>query len=120
MVTRAAHALRSAAFVTAIVALDACATSQATTVRGATSDAAWADSVLTTLSLRDKAAQMVWPWILGDYTAVDNAAWRRVERLVREQKLGGVIISVNFAAASWLSLYARNSARASSFICPKV
>ena len=94
MVTRAAHALRSAAFVTAIVALDACATSQATTVRGATSDAAWADSVLTTLSLRDKAAQMVWPWILGDYTAVDNAAWRRVERLVREQKLGGVIISV--------------------------
>ncbi len=57
-------------------------------------DARWADSVLATLSLRDKAAQMVWPWILGDYTAVDNAAWTRVERLIREQKLGGAIISV--------------------------
>src|SRR5450759_5978378 len=37
---------------------------------------------------------MVWPWILGDYTAVDNAAWTRVERMIREQKLGGAIISV--------------------------
>jgi beta-N-acetylhexosaminidase len=65
-----------------------------TSARGTSSDAVWADSVLSTLSLRDKAAQMVWPWILGDYTAVDNTAWTRVERLVREQKLGGVIISV--------------------------
>jgi beta-N-acetylhexosaminidase len=69
-------------------------TGQASSVRGTTSDVAWADSVLKTLSLRDKAAQMVWPWILGDYTAVDNAAWTRVERMIREQKLGGAIISV--------------------------
>ncbi len=72
----------------------ACATGQATTMRGSVSDAAWADSVLATMPLRDKAAQMVWPWILGDYTAVDNAAWTRVEKLIREQKLGGAIISV--------------------------
>ena len=76
------------------LALAACVTGQATTVRGTSSDAVWADSVLATLSLRDKAAQMVWPWILGDYTAVDNAAWTRVERMIREQKLGGAIISV--------------------------
>jgi beta-N-acetylhexosaminidase len=76
------------------ITLAACATGQATAVRGSGSDAVWADSVLATLSLRDKAAQMVWPWILGDYTAVDNAAWTRVERMIREQKLGGVIISV--------------------------
>ncbi|MEP6730540.1 MAG: glycoside hydrolase family 3 N-terminal domain-containing protein [bacterium] len=75
-------------------ALASCATGQATTALGGRSNAAWADSVLATLSLRDKAAQMVWPWILGDYTAVDNAAWTRVEKLVREQKLGGAIISV--------------------------
>jgi beta-N-acetylhexosaminidase len=78
------------------VGLAACATGagQASTVRGTTSDVAWADSVLSTLSPRDKAAQMVWPWILGDYTADDNAAWTRVERMIREQKLGGAIISV--------------------------
>ncbi len=82
----------------AAVAASACATGQASPATAATagsgSDVAWADSVIATLSLRDKAAQMVWPWILGDYTAVDNAAWTRVERLVREQKLGGAIISV--------------------------
>ncbi|MDB4885680.1 MAG: beta-N-acetylhexosaminidase, partial [Gemmatimonadetes bacterium] len=63
-------------------------------VRDAAGDARWADSVLATLTLRDKAAQMVWPWILGDYTAVDNPAWLRVERLIRDNKLGGIIISV--------------------------
>jgi beta-N-acetylhexosaminidase len=62
--------------------------------RGPATDTAWADSVLATLSLRDKAAQMVWPWMLGDYTASDDANFRRIERLMREQHLGGMIISV--------------------------
>jgi beta-N-acetylhexosaminidase len=57
-------------------------------------DAAWADSVLATLSLRDKAAQMVWPWMLGDYTATDDANFQRIAGLVRDQHLGGLIISV--------------------------
>ncbi|MEO6527186.1 MAG: glycoside hydrolase family 3 N-terminal domain-containing protein [Gemmatimonadaceae bacterium] len=68
------------------------ATSLATSL--ATSDAAWADSVLATLSLRDRAAQMVWPWVLGDYTAADDPTYRRVERLVRDQHIGGIIISL--------------------------
>jgi beta-N-acetylhexosaminidase len=55
---------------------------------------AWADSVLGTLSLRDKAAQMVWPWVLGDYTATDDPVYERVAGLVRDQHVGGVIISV--------------------------
>jgi beta-N-acetylhexosaminidase len=63
-------------------------------VRDPASDVRWADSVLATLSLRDKAAQMIWPWVLGDYTAVDNPAWLRIERLIHDQKLGGVIVSV--------------------------
>ena len=64
---------------------------------GAGTDAAdmrWADSVLRTLSLRDKAAQMVWVWTLGDFTAADNPSWTNMERLIREQKLGGAIVSV--------------------------
>ncbi len=78
----------------AAVALSSCATGAIVSSRPEGGDVAWADSVLATMPLRDKAAQMVWPWILGDYTAVDNAAWTRVERMVREQKLGGAIISV--------------------------
>ena len=57
-------------------------------------DAKWADSVLATLTLRQKAAQMVWVWTLGDYTADDAPAFTSIERLVREQELGGVIVSV--------------------------
>ena len=61
---------------------------------GSPSDRKWADSVLATLSLRDKAAQMVWVWTLGDYTADDNPTWINMEKLIREQRLGGAIVSV--------------------------
>ena len=57
-------------------------------------DVRWADSVLATLSLRDKAAQMVWPWVLGDYTPDDDPNFRRIQGLIRDQHLGGLIISV--------------------------
>jgi len=96
MVARMARSVLAVAAVT----LSACATASHTPP-GATGNATpgrdgktWADSVLATLSLRDKAAQMVWPWVLGDYTAADDPTYRRVERLVREQHLGGIIISV--------------------------
>ena len=87
-------AVVAALWVTTGLGATGCATGGAVAARGAGSDGAWADSVLATLSLRDKAAQMVWPWVLGDYTADDDPAYRRVERLVREQHLGGIIISV--------------------------
>ena len=103
------HTLRSGALALAFTACATGGTSSSTTagipaptsavermpvVRDAAADARWADSVLHTLSLRDKAAQMVWPWILGDYTAQDDPAYRRVERMFREQHLGGLIVSV--------------------------
>jgi len=84
----------------AVSTLGACATTgggpnagaaRAADVRPA---APWADSVLATMSLRDKAAQMVWPWVLGDYTATDDPTYQRVLGLVRDQHVGGVIISV--------------------------
>jgi beta-N-acetylhexosaminidase len=56
--------------------------------------ARWADSVLATLTVRQKAAQMVWVWTLGDYTATDAPSFLTIERLVREQELGGAIVSV--------------------------
>jgi beta-N-acetylhexosaminidase len=92
MVGRAARSLLLG--VATVGALTGCAATSRTTAAGPSGDAAWADSVLATLSLRDKAAQMVWPWVLGDYTASDDPAYRRVERLVREQHVGGIIISV--------------------------
>jgi len=99
MVARVARSLLAGAAAT----LSACATATHAGPAAATATAAntsapgaksWADSVLATLSLRDKAAQMVWPWVLGDYTAADDPTYRRVEQLVRDQHLGGIIISV--------------------------
>jgi len=99
VVARAARPLA----VAAVVALTACTT---TATRGtprndsrpanaaSTGRGEWADSVLATLSLHDKAAQLVWPWVLGDYTAADDPTYRRVERLVHDQHVGGIIISV--------------------------
>ena len=70
------------------------AASAADVPRDPQADLRWADSVLATLSLRDKAAQMVWPWVLGDYTPDDNENFRRIQGLIRDQHLGGLIISV--------------------------
>ena len=70
------------------------APSSRVSVANPAADARWADSVLATLTLRQKAAQMVWVWTLGDYTASDAPAFTSIERLVREQELGGVIVSV--------------------------
>jgi beta-N-acetylhexosaminidase len=65
-----------------------------TKARDTRADARWADSVLTTLSVRQKAAQMVWVWTLGDYSAVDAPAYTSIEKQVRDLELGGVIVSV--------------------------
>ena len=72
----------------------ACATIGGTGSPTRLSDTEWADSVLATLPLRDKAAQMVWPWMLGDYTASDDGNYQRIAQLIGEQHLGGLIISV--------------------------
>jgi beta-N-acetylhexosaminidase len=52
------------------------------------------DSVVASLSLRDKVAQLVWPWILGDYVPEGSHEWGRLLRLVREERVGGFIVSV--------------------------
>jgi len=50
--------------------------------------------VLRTLSLRDKVAQLVWPFILGTYVPENSEEWQRISRLVTEQHVGGFIVSV--------------------------
>ncbi len=54
----------------------------------------WADSVLATLSLREKAAQLVWPVTLGDFVPSDTRAWLQLSKWVTEDKIGGFIVSV--------------------------
>ena len=60
----------------------------------AKSDAEWADCVLAGMSLRDKAAQMVWPQVFGDYVASDAPQWRKIGGWITQQHVGGIIMSV--------------------------
>jgi beta-N-acetylhexosaminidase len=54
----------------------------------------WEDSVLASLTLRDKAAQMVWQTTFGDYVADDAPQWRRLKANITDDRVGGVLISV--------------------------
>ena len=55
---------------------------------------AWTDSVLRSLTLREKAAQIVWPSVFGDYVSGDSPQWRRLTQYIQQEKVGGFTISV--------------------------
>ena len=52
------------------------------------------DSVLALLSPRERAAQLVWPQLFGDFTPEGHASWERVERLITTERVGGFIMSI--------------------------
>ena len=85
----------STALVLAALALG-CASATSTGARaGAAPDAGhWADSVLSTLSPRDRAAQLVWPQLFGDYTPTSSPGWIRVQQLITNEHVGGFIMSI--------------------------
>jgi beta-N-acetylhexosaminidase len=49
---------------------------------------------MATLSPRDKAAQLVWPQLFGDYTPTSSAGWLRVQQLIAGEHVGGFIMSI--------------------------
>ena len=91
---------------TLVICAGGCASSGSTsaatpssTVTGASrtagrSGAAWADSIIAAMSVRDRVRALVWPFILGDYVPEGSAEWDRIRRFVTEQHVGGFIISV--------------------------
>jgi beta-N-acetylhexosaminidase len=54
----------------------------------------WADSVLYFLSLEEKAGQLIMPWILGDFAPDGSASQERIEEMIQNTHIGGVIVSV--------------------------
>lgn len=58
------------------------------------SDSAWVECELAQMTVRDKAAQMVWPQLFGDYVAADAPQWRKISGWITKEHVGGVIISV--------------------------
>ena len=70
------------------------ATSNPGDVTGAAVSSRWTDSVLASLSLREKAAQIVWPSVFGDFVSGDSPQWRRLTDYIQKEKVGGFTISV--------------------------
>lgn len=54
----------------------------------------WVDQTLARLTLRQKAAQLLAPWITGAYLAADSDAYDRLRELVATHGIGGVVISI--------------------------
>ena len=81
---------------TSVLAMGACTTGPSPATRGVAPSPGgrWADSVLATMTPRDKAAQLVWPQLFGDYTPTSSAAWMRVEQLITRDHVGGFIMSI--------------------------
>ena len=56
--------------------------------------AARVQHLLDSLSLRDKVAQLVMPWIAGGYEPIDGAEMRQALMWVDSLKVGGIIMSI--------------------------
>ena len=84
--------------VLALVLLAASCTTMGTNTGGSgqtgTTSPGWTDSLLSSMTLREKAAQIVWPSVLGDYASGDSPQWRRLTQYIQQEKVGGFTISV--------------------------
>ena len=60
------------------------------------SDAAqrWVDSTLASLSGRQRAAQLIHVWLVGDYESTSDSAFAVTARWVKEDGIGGILMSV--------------------------
>ena len=52
------------------------------------------DSLLATLTVRQKVGQLIVPWLSGAYSALDDSAFLDAARWVDSLEVGGIIISV--------------------------
>jgi beta-N-acetylhexosaminidase len=55
---------------------------------------AWVDRTLAGLSLRERAAQMVWPSVWADFVPASDTAWTRLRQWITQDKVGGFTISI--------------------------
>src|SRR5262245_59912938 len=79
----------------ACMLLTACAsaaTPATTAVR--TTGSNWVEQTLASLSLREKAGQLIMPWIGGDYLPIDSERFDSIAALVERSGVGGFVVSV--------------------------
>lgn len=90
------RALRAAPLAAALFALGCARTRPVVTQPSALRPppAVWVDSVMASMTLRQKAAQMVWPSMIGDFVSTDSPQWRAIRHYVVDEGVGGLTVSV--------------------------
>jgi len=78
----------------ALIAASCSTMTSGTAATTAATSSNWTDSVMRSLTLREKAAQIVWPSVYGDYVSGDSPQWRRLTEYVERERVGGFTISV--------------------------
>ena len=63
------------------------------------------DSILETLTVREKVGQLIMPWLLGNYIATEGDAFDNAAEWIDEFAIGGITISIGspLAAAAKLN-----------------
>jgi beta-N-acetylhexosaminidase len=56
-------------------------------------DSAWVERTLAGMSLRQRVAQLVFPWVPGQAAVAHSAEYQRMLRWVAEDEVGGLIVS---------------------------
>lgn len=54
----------------------------------------WIDSTIATMSRRERIAQMMMVWVLGDYTNARDTGFAKVADLVSRERIGGLVMSL--------------------------
>ncbi len=75
-------------------ALPAAPTAGAFTRALTDAERAWVDRTLAALPLRDRVAQLVTVWVLGDYVNAEDPTFVRVRDWITRERVGGVIMSL--------------------------
>ena len=57
-------------------------------------DSAWVEVTLASLSPRERVAQLIMPWVPGEYAAVGSPEYEQVRGWVEDDKVGGLILSM--------------------------
>ncbi|HET6760601.1 MAG TPA: glycoside hydrolase family 3 N-terminal domain-containing protein [Gemmatimonadaceae bacterium] len=64
------------------------------TTRLSTTDQRWVERTLSSLTLREKIAQLIMPWVSGGYAAVGSPEFEQVRKWVENDRVGGLVLSI--------------------------
>ena len=62
--------------------------------RAGVRDSTWVRTTLARMTLRQKVGQMVWPSVFADYVSSSDSAWRRIDRWIVTDQVGGFTMSI--------------------------